>query len=295
MNLKALKEYYKLMKDYNNPNIWVNLDSMNQLFIAYMDEILKIKDSYLNIIKKCTILLKELQITNPYLAAAFYNHLLWGGYFSINKELIYNKKRIILPFYNGAVVTTGNAACLEFSELEAQILNELGFKAYSITCIYNEDKVSIISEIKRHESKNDNNHNQTPKDNDEYKFNHAITLIESEEGFFLADPTNIQLLNIRNLIFGKLIFNNSYLTLDYNSIPIRSNIKTEELVALIKKIQRQSNKKLLTPSKTKEIFDQATSLFNDNNRLIDDYYLDSKEDIEDVSKKLIKYYEKNKC
>ena len=249
----------------------------------------------MNIIKKCALLLKELKATNPYLAAALFNHLLWEGYFSATKELLYNKKRILLPFFNGAVVTTGIGACLEFSELEARILTELGFNAYTITCFYNkEDGITTISDIERKAVKvafEDNTpSNVKENENTEDKINHAVTLIDGNEGFFLADSTNIQFLNIKNLIYGKLIFDNSYLILDYSSLPIRSDIKTQELVVLIKTIKHQGNKRILTPKKTLEIFKQANSIFNDNKNLIDDYYSDTKEVLDDVSKKLIKFY-----
>lgn len=288
MNFTGLKVYYKLMHSYNNPKIGVSLDYLNQVFQKYIEEELKINDSYFQIIKKSAILLKELKATNPYLSAALYNHLLWGGYFSSNKELLYNQNRILLPFFNGAVVTTGNAACLEFSELEARILTELGFNAYTIVCLVNNKEITAISEIERKTEK-------VPLEVDsiegeEPKFNHAITLIDGKEGCFLTDPTNIQFLNIKNLIYGKLIFDKSYLILDYGSLPVRSDIKIKEFVELIKKIKKQGNKKILTPKKTIEIFNQANVIFKENKKIIDDYYLDTKEYIEDISKKLIKRY-----
>ncbi len=291
MNFEGLKVYYKLMKNYNNKKIGVSLDYLNQVFLKYVEDTLEIKDSYDRIIKKAVLLLQELKSTNPYLAASLFNHLLWGGYFSANKELVYNQERILLPFFNGAVVTTGNAACLEFSDLEARIISELEFKAYTIICCYNTTEVIAISEIDRKTTMPLETENKEPKSK-ELEFNHAITLIDGMDGFFLTDPTNIQFLNIKNLIYGKLIFDKSHLILDYASLAVRNDIKTQELVEIIKKIKHQGNKRILTSKKTIEIFKQAKSIFNDNKNIIEDYYSDTKEDIDDVSKKLIKFYAK---
>ena len=248
---------------------------------AYYEEYL---EYYQNILNKIKILSSELNLSNSLEICNLFTYLLYQGYLSengYNKFQSKERKNIGGMFF--ADVATGKGTCLNYSEYLKDLLNTCG---YASSCIVNSIYVKERS-CTSIEKINISDKGRLKKINMLLSSitrsnNHAFTLIKEEDKYYIFDATNYLILSINDLnaaiINGigsvKLDIPFSYL-LNYTA-------KEKELLDNI-----------VCQSVTNSLYDEYSLiayrnidklLFEEQESLIKDFYIDAKKDIASLAK-----------
>jgi len=161
-----------------------------------MDEFLTSNKNYKEILKKCKKLSLELKLSNSLELANLYTYLLWNGFFSINKELFYQKNdRLSLSGMYSYDIMSGKGVCLNFSDMLTDFINEFDFNSATLINYANNDCKKYYKVNIERKSKNETL---------SYKIfeklslpltkkmgNHAYNLISEYGKIYIYDSTNL--------------------------------------------------------------------------------------------------------
>lgn len=263
-------------------------------------EAMKEEDYYLaynKIITEIAKLFKEIGITDPLTASAAFQYMLWNGYFSYNRSLVYSKiDRINNPIIPGADVIRGKSVCLNNASMEANVLQKMNYNAHIIGCKVNSPSqlnLEYRPNIERHIEDINNLHGRiiellsriTPLSK---IGNHAVTLVKTEDQYVVSDPTSLAYYNITGFLSANIVGSKVNTQLKpFLTLPLES-LSPEELNKIIIESFAKSDKRVLTPKEVKIIFDNGIFLCKRNASLLDDFHDEIQQDIDTVSKKLTK-------
>jgi len=220
MNFAKLKNYLKVLRrdvinGYSDNRRALKSKLNKQLLDKQQSNVTKLESSmyhYNEILRIYADLAKQMKLDNSLEICIFFTYLLWNGYFSVTKENFYNSNN--LASINGAYgfdIMTGKGVCLNFSTMLRDFLIACGYSAANLLNIADSTKKMNYSlPIKRKYVKS----KSTNKDNF-YSFvnkikirkygNHVFTLIKEGKYVYAYDPTNLLLLNIKNINMAKLV------------------------------------------------------------------------------------------
>lgn len=266
------------------------------------EEICKVKNEefyhyYENIIEISAKLLKELGITNSLIASATIQYLLWNGYFSKDKSLIYGESKRINNFGAlGADVVRGRSVCLNNADFEANILRKLGIEAYIIGERVNPKetiKFKYRPKINRNIDKNKNFWDEamfklielTPIKN---AGNHAVTLIKTNGQYIISDQTSLAYANIDDFMSATYVGSVSSITLKPWLTLMIDKISEEKFREIIDGSLSHSDNTLLNLRLIKHIYENSINLCQENKSLIDDFHKEIRPDINIVAQTLTK-------
>lgn len=251
--------------------------------------------SYLNLVKRTAKVIKELGIVDPFRASVAFEYLLWNGYMSKDKVLEYSpSSRANIASFLAADIMRGKSVCLNNAEMQANVLQEMGTEAYAIGCIFPVN-------VNPNERYRPNIQRMTGETKSSKKLkdklltmaadvapllhlgNHAVTLFKNDNGYFISDPTNLDFLNITSFLRANYIFLDGvtieikpFLTLTNGTItPMRFDEVYDELYA-------QHDTKSISFEQAKDLVEDSLATIEENQRLLDDFYIDNQSDINDV-------------
>lgn len=233
--------------------------------------------AYLNIIKKTGILIKDLNIYDPFTTSLVFEYLLWNGFFSKNQQLKYDQNcQIYEPFLFGANIMLGKSVCLQNSTMLADLLTSLNYQSGLVIGYLNIDKnipLSYTFPIRNQRtllnSNVSNNFKVSPKltyidlkkkITQYFIGDHAITAFKFKDYYFLIDPTN-------NVFF----YHYKPFKIKDLSGSLTMNIKVQSNFNFNSECEHWNNQEL-------ELLHQFLSYENDNN-----YWNISKEDIKELN------------
>ena len=175
-------------------------------------ELSKTIKNYSEILNKYAKLANDLGLEDSLEICILFTYLLWNGYFSVTKTHAYNDNN--LASIEGAFafdIMTGKGVCLNFSTMLRDFLLECGYNASNLINVDDkESKINYRIPVKRKYIKNKNiNVNSTnhliSKIKSKKYGNHVFTLVKDGEYIYAYDPTNLLLLDIKNINVAKLV------------------------------------------------------------------------------------------
>jgi len=284
-------KYENFFKFYTNETI----DFFSKVFEDKFKESEQ-KDFYIaykNIIKKTAKLINELGITDPFHASVIFEYLLWNGFLSKDKTLVYditNRKNNIA--LTGADIMRGNSVCLNNSDMLTSVLNQMDIRSYILGC-----SVKPTKETLKYKPNIERNIKQpTFKDKIiqklgtlpplKYLGNHAITMFEYNGVYYISDPTSLAFLNFNDFMKAKYVGSDLEVTIKpWISLCLQS-IPKDKFKEIITKTLIQSNTQLLNLDLIKEFSENALEICQENSNLLDDFHTDNVNDIDIICKTL---------
>lgn len=252
---------------------------------------------YENIIEKSARLLREIGATDPLTASATIQYLLWNGYFSKDKSLVYSESKRVNNFVaTGADVVRGRSVCLNNADFEATILRRLGKEAFIIGARVNpkqkiefeyrpnivrnvDEKVSLWQKlfIKLVEF--------TPL---RRIGNHAVTLIKTDGQYVISDPTALAYANITDFMKATYVGSTGSMDLKPWLMLLLDGVDIEKFKEIVETSFANSDREVLNARLVKQVYDNGIYLCQKNKTLIDDFHEEIEPDIEEVSRTLAK-------
>ena len=243
-------------------------------------------ESYMKIIKKIIILLKELNKTSPIDAKIIYEYLLYNGYLSINKKFtVTTENRVLNHYIPGTDIMHGNGVCININELLKRIYDELGYISYILTCKLKSGKIisHYTPDIKQNIGKiNLGKYSDLPLINtikENIIGNHLITLVNDSNKIILCDAANLDFINLNKNLKGEFLFKDVKTKLLPNYMGLLEN-NLEELKKGLLKTEK------IDLEKVKILYENNINFCKNNINLLNDFHEDIKNDIEIVCKTL---------
>lgn len=248
--------------------------------------------AYLNIVKNTAQFIKETGGADPISASIIFEYLLWNGYLSKDKKLVYSiSGRINNTSVIGADIMRGKSVCLNNAEMLTRVLNDMNFEAYLTGCGIFPDKNKkreYIPSIKRTMVKR-------PIDkfieNITYPLgrllgNHAVTLVKTDKGYYLSDPTSLAFVYMTDFLKARYIG----IDLDMQIKPtctfalgIGSN---SEYISALLQSSFEIGRQTLSLDNIKELYESIIQSLDKQKTLLDDFHDSNKQDIDTVCKTL---------
>lgn len=297
MNRKQKKQYNKLVRHYPD----VILEAFNEVNEASTESIKETPcgEAYYSVVRKAAQLLKELKPEDAVEASKMFDYLLWNGYFSQNKNFAYSiSDRVNNPQLLGADVMRGKSVCLNNAAMLAQVLREYGTDAYLLGA-----NVEHVHAVPSGDVELDGNLGRTvikPKFKDIVKSgllrltplrmmgNHAITAIKEDDRYFISDPTNQVVGNFTDLLKVQNTTGEIDMTIKPWLTVVMDRIKPEDFHDLIDRSFMYSDEDVVTSRREMRSMINANMKCMLQRNLLDDFYDDAKENIDTVSKTLVK-------
>ena len=275
--ITALSVYYNYVKKYKD-EVLIN----QPIFHNELEIYNKILDSLVKL--SC-----ELKLTNSLECANLFTYLLWNGYLSKDHELYYDTKKVKLvkgfPFLD---IANGYTLCSNNSIVLKDFINKANYSSLVLENQYNNIEKDNLLNIDRKENKyvslnfisifidriiNRNNEN------------HLFTLIKDKSQMYIYDATNLAVFNIESKTKARIINGNG--TCRVAPIPSYAYASSQNDNDLLNEYFDYQNEDLYSKDKIKNISDKNQDLFK-GNKLIDDFYNDIHNSLNDISKALKK-------
>lgn len=266
----------------------------------YVDYLFKIADkeffkNYIFIINETIKLFKKLELTDPIEISLAFEYLLWNGYFSKDKTLIYEPEvQYNIPIAQGADVINGKSVCINNAEMLTRILKKMGFSAFIVPC-YLKTKVSKNLTYKPNISRNQKsklNFNPISAINNivatKIVGNHACTLVKNKNKYIICDPTNLGFLYFNDLLKAKFACGNIEVKIYPHMLSKINGINNDQTVKLFEDSFKSIKESKLTDKEVIEKSEKIISLCENNIDLFDMFHEKCKENIENVHKSLKK-------
>lgn len=252
---------------------------------------------YENILKKFKKLVKELNLQNSLEISLLYTYLLWNGYFSKNKKLVYQSEDIVgIPGLYSYDIMSGKGVCLNFSDMLKDILLECNYDSSVIVnnCIDPKNvKKCYRPNIKRNIKKSNSSSISFGffrKYIDDIIGNHAFNLIKDNGGLYIFDSTNLSALRVENMNrASKLAGSGEYQLKPFLSYYFNNEDSRVALDVL------HTNSDILCSCTTLDyvfISEMCINLFEKNKELFDYYHENISDDILGVVD-TVEYYKEN--
>jgi len=248
---------------------------------------------YLNIVKKTAILIQELGVNDPFQATVIFEYLLWNGYLSKDKKLLYSMSdRVNNIGAVGADIIRGKSVCLNNADMLSIILRNMGIESYLLGC-YVDPKVGFEFEYKPDIKREKD---IILKDRFKSKLlaplakrlgNHAVTIFGSKGNYFIGDPTNLVFFNFDGFLKAKGVGSDLQIDIMPFMSLVIGGIPSEDFHRIFSNTC-SFNTSLLTLDNVKQLSEKSLDLCKKNISLLDDFYDDNKKDIDGVCSNLIK-------
>lgn len=289
---------------YNNSNFFkfYNEDYIKILIESRYKALSKNKNItseyyYYNIIKKTKELLREINLLSPVEISVIYEYLLWNGYFSKEKNLVYsvsNRKNLFGIL--GADIMRGKSVCLNNASMLTDLLNECDIEAYSIGCMarsFKNTKLEYQPDIKR------NIVNSSIKDMITQQIvhmlhfdkigNHAVTCFKNGETYSVCDPTSLAFLNFNDMRKMKYVGSNLEIIFKPWIMIILNDINNyDKFLEILITLYLNSNLELLKVDDIRNTSEKVLDFCKSNASLLNDFHSEIYKDIDGVCKALIK-------
>ncbi len=238
------------------------------------------------LLRKTILLGRELKLKNSLEVSNLYTYLLWNGYFSLSKEHKYSLTRGNLRIGDYFTdIVRGRGVCLNYSVMLDDLLTEGNFLSTVIlNRIGGKIKRDYTPDLKRNIEKNlfsTIRMNMTKLINRKGN-NHACTLIQENNLFYIYDPTNLVIVQLDGATMATVIAGKGTLLLD----PYMSYLMfdTAEKRSLINNLCNQEN--FSCPYNRRDFifcWENNLEVFQENISLIEDYYTDIKTHLEQIA------------
>lgn len=292
---EQIEKYKNFFKFYTDTMLDLYSSSLSKRRDKVKNEVYY--DSYFKIVNKTANLMKELNISDPFSATVIFEYLLWNGYLSKNKKLIYGiSGRINNIVLTGADIMLGKSVCLNNADMLSDVLNAMGFESYIMGCSFVEN-VKVSFEYKpnierKRESK------VVFGDKLLAKFvsvtplkkigNHAVVLFKFKDRYFMGDPTNLAFLNFVDFLKGEYIGSDLQLDLKPWQMLILDGIEAEKFKEIIVKTFFLSDEQVVDLDMVRNVSNYSLNLCKKNLSLLNDFHDDNIKDINIVCKTLKK-------
>lgn len=293
MTEEQLKKYERFMDFYSDDMI----KAYSQVFKKHRESVedKEYYQAYLNIVKKTARVIKELGIEDPLCASIIFQYLLWKGYLSKDKNLVYSiSDRMNNIAITGADIMRGRSVCLNNADMHASVLREMGIEAYLLGCNvdtktpanfeYKPDiKRQIEEKVKLSDKLLGKIVGATPLRN---IGNHAVTLFKFESVYFISDPTSLAFANFSDFLKARYV--GSALEMDIKPwlLLMLGKVPEEDFRTIIRETYVRSDKQLLTVPVVKSLYEGSIDLCKKNHFLLDDFHDDNITDIDIICKTL---------
>lgn len=211
----------------------------------------KLQQQNLELIKKYQIVLKtvsefinnQISTQDTLMKCGALTYLIWEGLLSKNQNFIYdarNESNVLdCPGYLGMDVINGVGCCRHISSIAYDILK---FDNVNLQLINN---CEICSQDFLYVDIHRNSVDGTLKKDTlttyevikPQKFNHVCLLFQDKSHYFIYDPTNILLYNLKDVV-GRQMYGDGSIVVDPLSIITYSGIAYEELQFLFKQVEQ---------------------------------------------------------
>lgn len=232
--------------------------------------------AYLNIIKRTASLIQRLNIEDPLIKCSLFYYLLWGGFFSNNRQYCFEA----IERYNnasalGADIMLGKGACLNNCDMLSRILRATGTESYFIGC-----QVSSIKSKSIYEPTNNLYSKETLGMLD--MGNHVVSIFAYQDSYYLSDPTNMTFLSFSNLLEGTYTGEKEKAFLKPKVTLMLDDITPETLKDILLKTYIYSDEDYLEPSLVEKSSIISRTLILQNIDLFLQFYEANQKDIKTV-------------
>ena len=251
-------------------------------------------EAYLNIIKRTARLIPELGCYNSISASIVFEYLLWNGYLSKDKDLVYSiTDRINNTTITGADIMRGKSVCLNNADMLTRVLKEMGNESYIMGC-----GVFPPKGLKR-EYKPPIERKMIPERKNFIKKlvlspfikkigNHAVTLTRVGETYYIVDPTGLSFATINDVLKAKYIgFDLEMELKPWLMLALDSGNK-EEFIDTVLKSYLLSDHPIMSPAIVKDMYERVIDTCRRNHSLLDDFHDANRQDIDTVCQTLTK-------
>lgn len=282
---------------FNNLNIksHILLSSIVKSFYTISNKnIEKYNDTlshYKNIINSTIELSSYFTITNSLELSNLYTYLLWNGYYSYNKKNYYsmNGRKVILGLYSYDIFLS-KGVCLNYADMLADLLNEYGFSSAVFLNKSNNSTFAVkykpkfeANIIKPNIITTLTSFFTNPIIN--RLGNHAYTLIEDNNNYYIYDPTNITIFNIIDQFNARNV--NGLGNSDINPfISYGVNIDNRRIDLLDRFMLNTEFNPIYDKDFFNNMFDSMSLDFMFNTSLFDEFYNDIQSDIIYIKKRI---------
>ena len=251
-------------------------------------------ESYQNIINSTARLIREMGSKDPITASVIFEYLLWNGYFSQDKQLVYCVSgRINNMTITGADIMRGKSVCLNNADMLTRVLQSMGMEAYIMGC------GTFPKKDTKREFKVNIERNMIKEKEGLLKRligfpltriigNHAVTLVKSGETYYVSDPTSLAFASITDFLKARYIGINLDMKLKpWLLLAVGEGDKKENLDSMVKAFLL-SDRKPIPSTNIKELYDNLIPLLDESKPLLNDFHAENRRDIDTVSKTLTK-------
>lgn len=254
--------------------------------------------AYLNIVRRTAELINTLGIKDNLVKCSFFYYLLWSGFFSQNHKFIYQTQdRISNLSALGADIMLGKAACLNNADMLSRILRSTGAESYIMACdvpnIKANPALAESSKLEIHSILKDvpNSHIAgLDKGLEGLKIlemgNHAVSLFNYQDAYYLADPTNLTFLSITDLLEATYTGEDVVAQLKPKATLMLEDIDAEYFKELIFRTFLDSDRPPLSEEIVKARIDEGLAIICNHLPTLFDFYDTITPDIEEVCQTL---------
>lgn len=263
-------------------------------FFASKREEIKSSDfycAYLSIIKNAALIIKSLGVDNPFQASVIFEYLLWNGYFSKNKKLVYsisNRSNNIGAL--GLDIMLGKSVCINNATMLSDILNEMNIRSYVVGCkVNNSEKNKLSYKPNIFRNIEDDKNSIFSSIFGKIIGNHAVTLFEWNNMYFLSDPTSLGFLNFNDFMRAKFI--GAKLSIDIKPwlmlLLSYGEIQNEEFYEIFETSFKYSDSQM-SLGFVEEFSEASLEICQQNKILLEDFYNENVESIDFIHRSLTK-------
>lgn len=292
MTKEQARKYKKFIEFYSDDIIHM----YSQLLKEHRESV-KEKEyyqAYLNIVKKTARLIKELGIKDPFCASIVFQYLLWKGYLSKDRRLVYSiSDRMNNIAITGADIMRGKSVCLNNADMQTRVLREMELEAYLLGCKVDpkatshfEYKPDIERQIEKTKWKEQLIQKIIGATSLKNIGNHAVTLFQFKSLYLISDPTSLAFANFSDFLKARYVGS----TLEMEIKPWLSlalgEVPEKEFRTIITETFAGSDTQLLTVPIVKGFYEETMELCRKNHFLLDDFHDENIPDIEVICKTL---------
>lgn len=263
--------------------------SNNKLLFAskeYLENKFKTQEDYNTILEKTFNLSKELNIDSSLRNSNLFSYLLWNGFFSKDKKLVFQSSdRGLIHGVFSYDIVNGIGVCLNFSSMLTDYLNLSGYSSATLINHIEGKKPDYEINIER----------QMGKENFKTKslsfllkpvskkiFNHAFNLIDDNNKLYIYDATNFLIFDIENKFLANALDADITSKLNpYLSYMLNSEEKSTKVLDKLNLIEGISSCGI---QNFEFLLNNDIAFFKDNDALLNDFYDDVRPNIAQIAK-----------
>lgn len=253
-----------------------------------------IMEAYNDLLKKMSILAKELNFENSLELNILFSYLLWNGYLSVHKQYKFSsadKRNIDGLFF--ADIMDGKGVCLNNTEMLKDFLCYNGYPSAILQNFYNKSSKTDYKIQIAKQRDNKKNRENIIKNILKKNANHVYNLIEDNNKLYIYDSTNLSMHKIINPYKSSLING----TGDFKLFPYRSYMlcyDTKEIALLDRLMTTNDYESPYTREDLISVCSIDIDLLIQSTQLVEDFFVEAKRNIIDISEKTAKIKARSK-